>query len=342
MRIAASHFKAQIGRPLAPLYLVFGQEPLLIEECCDEIRRAAREQGYTERVRLGVERGFDWNTLNMSAQALSLFATRRLIELRLPTGKPGDAGAKALSELAGNPIDTNVLLVIAGRIERRAQTSRWFKAIERAGVIVEHPAASSEKLLAWMQQRLRAEGLQVDSNVAHHLSYMFEGNLLAAAQEIRKLALVVGDRRISVGDIDKVVVEQARFNVYGLVDACLDGDVTRSLRILFSLRREGVEPVLISWALAREARALAGMSARMAAGQPKTQVLKAFNVWTSRARRIESALRRESSSLWLASISRLAAADRMLKGRESVNIGGGIWGELEAIVLMMSGWTRQT
>ncbi len=337
MRVAPQRLKQHLAGPLLPVYLVFGQEPLLIEEDCDRIRSALRDAGCQERIRLDAERGFDWSRLTQSAQAMSLFATRQLIDLRLPSAKPGDAGARALVEFAEAATDTTVLLISTGRIERRAQSSRWFKALDAAGATVEHSLVGADKLPAWIKQRLDSAALSYEPSVVPHLSYLFEGNLLAAAQEISKLALLVGERRLVTADIDAMVSDQARFNVYGLVDACLAGDPARSTRMLFGLRREGIEPLLVSWALAREARTLATISHDLAAGRNKAQVFKSFNVWSSRVRLVEGALRRAPPEFWLRTMQALARLDRVIKGRESGTMGVGMWGELEQIILSMSG-----
>ena len=272
MRLGSASFSNHLNEGLKGLYHLFGAETLLVEESLDLLRRAAREQGFNERVRYTVEAGFDWNQLFSSSQSMSLFAEKKLIELRIPTGKPGDAGSKALIEYAANlQGDDTVLVVISGAIEKRAQNTKWFKALDEVGVTVECPLIPAGKLPVWIEQRLRSRGLQFEPEAVQRISHLVEGNLLAAAQEIDLLTLLAKDGKVTAEVVDNAIADHARFNIYSFVDACLAGSSHRCTRILQSLRRDKTEPILVLWALTRETRTLCHLAAASEQGMnPQT------------------------------------------------------------------------
>lgn len=318
---------------LAPVYLVYGDEPLLLDECCSAIRRRAQELGFGERSVYTVESGFDWNDLYASTQAMSLFAERRLLELRLPGGKPGDTGAKLLAQLAQQPAPDTLLLVVAGKLDKAGRESAWARALDEAGVSVAVWPLEAARLPAWITARMHAHKLQAEPGVVDLLAYHLEGNLLAAAQEIDKLALLAQDGRVRLADVEECLSDNARFNVYGLVDACLQGQAATAARMLASLRAEGVEPILVLWALAREVRAMAQISSQLAQGRAEASVFQANRVWSNRKALVTQALRRLRPAHWLALLVRAARIDRVLKGRAQ----GDVWQELEVLALAVCG-----
>ena len=331
MQINADQLARQLERGLAPLYLVSGDEPLQVEECGDAIRRRAEAGGCSERSVFTVEPGFDWDGLRTATQSLSLFAERRLIELRLPTGRPGEAGAALLSELAGNTSADIVLLVITGKLDKAQRESNWVQAMEAAGTHVMIWPLDAQKLPAWLTQRFAARGLKPEAGVVDLLAWHLEGNMLAAAQEVDKLAMLCGNGRVAQADVEGSLADSARFSVYQLVDAALAGDVVAARRILASLRAEGTEPILILWALARELRTLAQMGQELARGKPESSVLA--RAWAQRRTLVGKALRRHPAPVWLGFMRRSAQLDRILKGRES----GDVWLELERLLLAVAG-----
>lgn len=337
MLIKSDALVPQLKKNLASVYLLFGQEPLLVEESVDLIRGVAHEKGFVERTRFTVEAGFDWVSLTQSSQTLSLFSQQRLLEVRMPTGRPGERGAKTLVEYTGSPPPDTVLLLICGAIERRARSTKWFQSIEKTGIVVEHFEVGSAKLLGWVQRRLAQRGLKYQSGVPELLCHYFEGNLLALSQEISKLQLLAGNSDLSIEQVQSSISDYSRFNVYVWIDACLAGRCERTLRILNGLRAEGVEPVLIIWALAREIRNLAQISRRLAEGEVSAQVFRTHRIWSSRAGLVSAALKRLSLAKWLILLSRVALADRLLKGRQSASQYGTIWDELERIGLGLCG-----
>ncbi|MBI5611991.1 MAG: DNA polymerase III subunit delta [Gammaproteobacteria bacterium] len=332
MRCEIEQLGQHLTRGLAPCYLISGEEPLRIEEGCDAIRAAARAAGYDERLVYTVESGFNWNELFASTRSLSLFAARRLLELRLPTGRPGEAGAKMLAALAAQPPPDTLLLVITGKLEKTARDSLWAKALESAGVAIAVRELGAQRLPAWIGARLAARGLEAEPGVVELLAYHMEGNLLACAQEIEKLLLVHGaGATLRAADVRASLVDSARFTVYGLVDACLAGEPAVASRMLRNLRVEGVEPILVLWALARELRAMAQLAGELAQGRPEAAVLS--KVWASRRGPVTRALRRVRSGQWLGMLRAAARADRVLKGRAA----GEVWHELETLSLALSG-----
>jgi DNA polymerase III subunit delta len=331
MQINADQLARQLERGLAPLYLVSGDEPLQVEECGDAIRRRAEAGGCSERSVFTVEPGFDWDGLRTATQSLSLFAERRLIELRLPTGRPGEAGAALLSELAGNVSADIVLLVITSKLDKTQRESSWVQAIETAGTHVVIWPLDAQKLPAWLTQRFAARGLKPEAGVVDLLAWHLEGNMLAAAQEVDKLAMLCLNGRVAHADVEESLADSARFSVYQLVDATLAGEVVAARRILASLRAEGTEPILILWALARELRTLAQMGQELARGKPESSVLA--RAWAQRRTLVGKALRRHPAPVWLGFMRRSALLDRILKGRAS----GDVWLELERLLLAVAG-----
>lgn len=332
MQLTADQLAPHLKRGLAPVYLVTGEEPLLVQECVDAVRAAARAQGFGERELQVVEAGFDWAAFAAGTRSGSLFAERRFVELRLPTGKPGEEGARTLAEIAEGASPDLLLLVVAGRLDKAARAAKWVAALERAGAVVTVYPVDAAQLPAWIGRRMRASGLVPGPGVAEMLAHYMEGNLLACAQEIEKLALA-GLKEVSSDDIAGLLGDNARFSVYGLADACLAGDGPASLRILRSLEADGTATALVLWALVREARELARMSAAIASGRAEAQVLEEFRVWPRRRGLVRKALGRRSAAGWREVLQAAAHVDRVAKGRAD----GEPWLELERLALAIAG-----
>ncbi|MEZ5585334.1 MAG: DNA polymerase III subunit delta [Candidatus Competibacteraceae bacterium] len=307
---------AHLVKPLAPVYVVFGDEPLLVQESTDAIRQAAREQGYDERVCLTVEAGFDWNGLEQAAANQSLFAERRLLELRLGSNKPGDAGGKALHRYAQNPPSDVVLLVSCAKLEAAAQKSRWFTALDGVGVTLPLWPVGKQHLPRWIEQRLIAKGLHPDQDAANLLAERVEGNLLAAAQEIEKLLLLFGSGNLTAQQVLAAVSDSARYTIYELVDTALTGQPGRAIKILHGLRDEGVDIVLVTWALHREIELLNRLAFASSQGQTVESALSRNNVWESRKPLLRNALRRLPLPSCRQLLQACAQLDRVVKGAE--------------------------
>ncbi len=333
MRVRPDQLATHLRKTLASLYLVFGEEPLQSQEAADALRAAARERGYNERECLTVETGFDWDTLRQRAASRSLFASRRLLELRLGNAKPGDAGAKALSEYAARPADDTVLLITAGKLDWATQKSRWFAALDGAGVVVQAAPVEPGQLSGWIDRRLRSRGLNPTPDAVTLLSERVEGNLLAAAQEIEKLALLVAGRELTVEAVLAAVGDNARYSIYDFVDAALLGKPERVARILDGLRGEGVEPVLANWALHQEIRRLAALAFARDHGQAPEAALAEQKVWDKRKPLMRQALQRLTLGDCRRLLRACARTDRLVKGVEA----GSPWDALLANGLRLAG-----
>lgn len=323
----------QLSRGLAPLYLVAGEEPLLVQEAADRIRARAREAGADEREVLHVEAGFDWSRLSDSGDSLSLFARRRLVELRLSEAKPGDAGSRALVRYAERLPEDVTLLVIAGRLDRRARASAWFRALERAGIVVYAWPVKRAQWPQWIAARCRAGGLAAEPQAVEVLAERTEGNLLACAQEIQKLALLYPDGRLDRERALASVGDHARFDVFDLPDRVLSGQVRQAVRSLQRLREEGVEPVLVLWALTRDLRLLVRASAKRARGASAEQALRSAGVWSFRQPAFRAALSRFDEAGARALLARAARVDRVVKGV----CAGQPWGDLLELCCVAAG-----
>jgi len=333
VKLRYEQLASHLQQALQPLYLLSGDEPLQLMEAADAIRHQARAQGFAEREVLHVEAGFDWNTLLAASGSLSLFAEQRLLELRLPGGKPGKEGSKALIEYAADPPPDTVLLISSGKLDRSAQNSKWYKALEAAGVTLQVWPVEPRALPGWVMQRMRARGMQPTPEAAQLLAERVEGNLLAAAQEVEKLRLLYGEGAIDAEQVEQGVADSARYDIFELVDTALLGDAPRTSRVIEGLRAEGVEPILVLWALLREIRALAQMAEELGEGAGIEAVMGQHRVWDKRKGPVRAGLQRHNLKRWLQLLRRGGRIDRMIKGSEP----GNPWDELLQLALLMAG-----
>lgn len=255
MRLRAEQLPAALAKGLAGIYLVSGDEPLLVGEAADAIRAAARRAGCADRQVFFVDRSFNWDELRLAGQSLSLFAERRLFELRMPSGKP-DKGAALLAGLAAQKASDLTYLVVTEKLDRKASDSPWVQAIEEHGAWVPIQPIELAALPAWLHVRAKALNLQIDPEASRLIVDRVEGNLLAAQQELEKLGLLANGAPISVELVLRSVGDSARFDVFQLAEAAAAGDAARALKVLLGLKSEGVEPTLILWALVRELRGM--------------------------------------------------------------------------------------
>jgi DNA polymerase-3 subunit delta len=333
LRLPPDKLAAHLRKNLASLYLVFGEETLLAQEAADAIRAAARQQGYSERECLTVETGFDWQTLRQLASSPSLFASRRLLELRMGDAKPGDAGSKAFSDYASHLPEDAILLITAGKLDWQTQKGRWFTALDGAGVVVAAMPVEARQLPAWIERRLRDRGLNPTPDAVTLLSERVEGNLLAAAQEIEKLALTVADQPLTAETILSAVGDSARYTIYDFVDAALLAQPERVTRILDGLRGEGIEPVLVNWALHREVRVLTALAFARSQRQPQEAVFSTYKVWDKRKPLLQQTLQRLTLADGRGLLSACARIDRAIKGAGP----GAPWDELLTAGLRLAG-----
>ena len=259
--------RALEGATLAPLGLVAGAEPLLVAECADQIRARARALGVLEREVQFVDRSFEWGALLGMTQSMSLFGDRRLVELRL-TAKPGAEGSKVLAELLKSPPSDVILLLITDTLDWSDRSAAWVQAFEAQAVLVSVDKVEAEQLPGWVATRLIRAGVRADAEVAELIAARCEGNLVAAHQEIERLALLAGGEPLDVERAAEWVANSARYGVFQLGEAVLAGEAARALKILAGLEAEGEEPTLVLWCLAEELRALLQWSPRPARGAP--------------------------------------------------------------------------
>ncbi|MCU7881464.1 MAG: DNA polymerase III subunit delta [Candidatus Thiodiazotropha sp. (ex Lucinoma aequizonata)] len=332
MRLRNEQLTAHLQRDLAPVYLLSGDEPLQMREAVDEIRSASRQQGYSEREVLDQGSSFDWSALATAAESLSLFADRRLLELRLSSAKVGTEGSKSLSAYCECPAEDTVLLITLPKLERAQANSKWLKRIERVGVIVQIWPVEGRCLVPWIEQRLRRAGLISETEVVEMLAERVQGNLLAASQEIEKLLLLYGEGIINPEQLNEAVADSARFDIFGLVDTLLSGEVAKGSRMLRSLKAEGVASAVVLWALSREIRSLSEMAFAVEHGASVEQVMAAHRVWEKRKSILRKALG-QRAEYWYRLLSECADADRAIKGLSHAdpwlimqNLAGGMAG----------------
>jgi len=277
MKVFPDKLQEALARKLPPVVIVAGEEPLQHMEACDAVSAAARQAGVDEREVLHVEANFAWGRLTEAAASLSLFATRRLIEVRLSSGKPGQEGAKVLRDYAESLKGSDdVLLLSTGKLDYREQKSAWFKALDKIGLFVPVWPVDPSRLGFWLRDRASRHGLSLDLDAARLLGERTEGNLLAADQELQKLALLLpAGARVSPREIAGGVEDSARYDVFTLMDACLKGERARVSRIIAGLRGEGVEAPIVLWALSRELRILLSLQQHLDQGQSLEHACKA-------------------------------------------------------------------
>ena len=320
MNLRPDQLPAVLDKPLAPLWLVHGNEALLVLEAADAIRAAAKRQAYDERETLVVGQGFKWDALTLAAGNLSLFGGAKLIDLRIPTGKPGRDGGDALQRyVAALPAQTLTLITLP-ELDWREEKAAWFTALANAGVAIKLNAPPLLELPSWISGRLRRQQQTVDMEGLKFIAERVEGNLLAAHQEIQKLALLYPAGKLSLQQVRDAVLNVARYDLDGLREALLAGDVGRLTRTLDGLMQEGEAPPLVLWAMSEEIRALAGIRAGLDAGRPIDLLLKDAKVWGPRAVPVKKAVQRLNSTILEAALRDAGHIDRMAKGAAQGNI----------------------
>jgi DNA polymerase-3 subunit delta len=334
MRLRANQIKVSIEKKLAPVYLISGDEPLQLGETADTVRQTAKKFGYENREIFTVDASFNWNGFLESAGSLSLFADKKIIDLRIPSGKPGKEGAKAIVKYCERPPEDTLLLITAGKIAKASEKTAWFQALDKGGVVVQVWPLDGRDLMQWVQQRMQQKGLQADQAVFRLLTSRIEGNLLAAAQEIEKLYILFGsEKRLTEQDILDAVADSSRYDVFKLVDSALAGQTQRTHRILQGLKAEGVAEPVILWALSREARTLVKIKDLMAQGERRDSAYKKNQVWGNRQKLLDAALKRLSYQHLEKILLSAAIADCQIKG-EAI---GDVWVTFMDICLVFSG-----
>ena len=321
MRLKPDELLTRLTKDLVPVYLLTGDEPLQLLKLEDAVRQTARRQGYNSREVLNVESGFSWNELSTTADSFSIFSDKKIIECRIPNNSVGTEGAKALTAYCERePVpDDTVLIISMAKLDSKSLKTRWVEAIDKVGVVVQVWALEGDDLLNWLRHRLEKHKLKVDRDGLHLLAARTEGNLLAADQEIEKLYVLYGEGRLSTAQLNDAVADSSRFDVFKLTDSLLSANINRLLKILNSLRAEGIAAPVVLWALLREARTLIKIKLAIASGQHKDAVFKQNQIWDKRKILVDKAL----SRITLAQLNQLlvlcAKADRQIKGQQAGN-----------------------
>ncbi|QRM18749.1 DNA polymerase III subunit delta [Dechloromonas sp. TW-R-39-2] len=332
MLLKGEQLAAHLDRELRPLYVLYGDEPLLVIEAADAIRAKARKQGYSEREVLTVLPQFDWGTLLAAGGNMSLFGDKKLIDLRIPTGKPGKEGSSALQQWCQNLSMDNLLLITLPELDWREEKAAWFTALVNAGVAIKLMAPPLAELPGWIAGRLRRQQQSADIDSLKFIAERVEGNLLAAHQEIQKLGLLYPAGQLSEAQVRDAVLNVARYDIDGLREALLSGDIARLTRTLDGLMQEGEAPPLVLWAMSEEIRTLTLIRAGMDAGRPMDQLLKDAKVWGPRQNPVKKALQRMSTAKLEAALQHAGKIDRLAKG-----IGqGNIWEEFLRLGLRLT------
>jgi DNA polymerase-3 subunit delta len=335
------HLRQAQDKGLAPLYVVHGDEHLLVLEAVDRIRHTARSLGFSEREVLTNERGFQWSSLLESQQSMSLFGDRKIVELRIPTGKPGKDGGEALRHLAAHPSQDVVMLITLPRVDFATTKAAWFQALEQGGVSIKVDSVERARLPGWIGERLALQEQRVESGEPGRRALQFiadkvEGNLLAAHQEIQKLGLLYPPGVVNFDEVHDAVMNVARYDVFKLNEAMLAGDVPRLVRMLEGLRGEGEATVLVLWALTEEIRVLSKVRSGLDAGRPVGALLKELRIWGPRERLMPSAVKRLSMRTLETALSMAAALDRQTKGLRVASLPAEVWDGLQQLALLVA------
>jgi DNA polymerase III subunit delta len=333
VKLSGDNLAGNLARQLARIYLVSGDEPLLVNEAADAIRARARSEGFTERELNVVERGFDWQALLANSRAMSLFAERKIIEIRMANPTPGEQGADAIVELAAEGSPDNLVLIITGKLDARTQSSRWVGAVEKHGVLVQVWPVELARLPGWIRERLARHKLQADQTAATLLAERVEGNLLAAHQEVEKLALLLPPGPLTAETVVDSVADSARFDVLQLGEAAMRGQAARAVRILDGLRGEDVEAPIVLWALNKDLQWIARAQHLMRNGQSADSAMNAIYVWRTRQPAMKLALARLRPAHVRALLLDAERADRAIKGVLRTSA----WVEFERLVARLAG-----
>jgi DNA polymerase-3 subunit delta len=312
---------AHLEQQLLPAYLIAGDEPLLTGEATDAVRAKARKAGFTERETHFMERGSDWNDVRASASNLSLFAERRIVEIRMASAKPGNTGSAAIVALLESRDADRLLIITTPKLDRDAQGSEWVRAIEKHGALVQVWPVDASRLVGWLRARAKRLRMTADDEALEILAERTEGNLLAAHQELEKLRLLTKGDRLTVEDVFSSVADSARYDVFQLGECALAGDTARALRMLEGLRAEGVEPTLVLWSLTKSVRDLWGAIHAAPGGRARA--------WPRQTAALEKGQRRASQLSFGRLTARATRADRMIKGRET----GDAWDEMALLAM---------
>lgn len=319
-------------QPLAPVYLISGDETLLVQEASDSVRQAAIIAGFSERERYHADKSFDWRQILSAANSLSLFNDRKIIEISLEN-KPNAEAGKLLIEYLAQPSEDTLLLITSPKLDANTQRAKWVKSIEQKGHWLPIWPINTAQLPRWISQRCQQTGLQADSSVIDLLASRTEGNLLAAQQEIEKLRLLANDQPLTRELISSVVADSARYDVFDLIDKALLGDSRGAVKTLNGLKSEGTDAITVLWALARELRTLVSVAQGIEQGQSPSWAMKQAKVWDKRQGLTQQAINRLDRRQLNLMLRQSSGIDKAIKGLRKVDY----WNELMELTLNLSG-----
>jgi len=332
MRISLDRLAAHLQKQMAPLYVLFGDETLLILEAIDLILSHARQQGYTEREIYTVEQHFKWQNILNADSNLSLFGTKKIIDIRIPSGKPGKEGGAVMEAYCTTISPDALTLVTLPRIDQSTQNTQWFKSLENFGVVIPVSNIERQQLPEWIAKRLAQQQQRTDATALGFMADQVEGNLLAAYQEIQKLALIYPAGNLTLTQIRAVIFNMARYDIYQLADALIASDANRYSRILNELQEEGTAPLLILNVLAEQIRQLITIQKGINTGQSTAQLLRSARIWGNRQKIVLNAAQRIHLDSLHRVILHAVRIDRMIKGVAD----GDIWNELSRFINILA------
>ena len=336
MQLRLDALDTHLTKSLSALYVIASDEHLLALEAADKIRKTARANGYTERDVLVVERSFKWGELLAANQSQSLFGDKKLIELRIPTGKPGKDGGQALQEYAANLNPDNLTIISLPKLDWATAKAAWVGTLQQTGVYIDIPLVERAHLPGWIANRLTLQQQSADRQCMDFIADRVEGNLLAAHQEIQKLGLLYAPGKLSFEQVHDAVLNVARYDVFKLNEAMLSGDVARFVRMLDGLKGEGEALPLVLWAVAEEVRTLLKLKFAVSQGKNLRALLKEYRIWGAREKLMEPALRRISLATLQTALREAAQIDKMVKGLRAKAFSGDAWDALSQLGLKLA------
>ena len=333
MNIKPEQLHSSVSNQMASTYFAFGAEILLVEQSLSTIKAAARENGFTERFRFDIDGNYSWDSMFSLISSPSLFAEKRIIECRLTSGKIGVKGSKALTEIVGALPEDILLIISSGKLEMVQQKSKWFKALDKNGVIIQHWEVQSNQLVGWITRNMTQLGLNSNIEAANAIAYCTEGNLLATMQEIEKLKIAYPDGKINLKEYLDQIDQQSQYSVFGLIDSALLGDTDKVNKIFNSLVDDSIPPVILISSLYREITNLVMLSIELKTNDTLESILNKHRVWQKRKPFISNALTKHSYQKLQKILLKLGRIDRSLKGMDNLNV----YDELQNVVISLSG-----
>ena len=333
MNIKPEQLQNSLSNQLASTYFAFGAEILLVEQSLSMIKGIARENGFKERFRFDIDGNFSWDSIISLISSPSLFAEKRIIECRLTTGKIGVKGSKALNEILETLPDDILLIISSGKLEMAQQKGKWFKTLDKKGIIIQHWEVQSNQLVGWITRNMSQLGLDSNIEVANAIAYCTEGNLLASMQEIQKLKIAYPDGKINLREYLNQIDQQSQYSVFGMIDSALQGDTDKVNKVFNSLVDDSTPPVILVSSLYREIKNLVNMSIELKTNQTIESILNNHRVWQKRKPLISNALKKHSYQKLQKLLLRLGRIDRSLKGMDNLDV----YDELQNVVIALSG-----